>query len=81
LIFELGQQPGHILGVLGHRGRQHGPDLRDVGAPRAQHQTQMGFLEARAQHRTGLDEPLAPRHQRRQSRIVGRVDVVRVGHR
>ena len=81
MSLQLGQQPGHVLGVLGHRAGQHGPDLRDVGAARAQHQAQVGFLEGIARHRTGIDELLAPRHQRRQPRIIARVDVLGIGHR
>ena len=42
---QLSQQPGHILGVLGYTAGQHGPDLGDIGAARAQHQAQVGFLE------------------------------------
>ena len=47
LSLQLGQQPGHFLGMLGHRAGQHGADLRDIGAARAEHQAQVGFLEAR----------------------------------
>ena len=34
LVLQFGQQPGHVVGVFGHRAGQHGPDLRDVGAAR-----------------------------------------------